>query len=146
MNQQIEPVLEKFVNDDEIKEIAESTQVVQNSQQEQAKPIPVIEEQKQKILEKKKSPKNKTKETDFNDKMKEQGKLNVKNRKGSSYFSPSLAFLKPFDVIEETNKKPKEEQKSKVEDLSLGKNIISKEQNRIINDYHGAATGMYLIG
>jgi len=49
MNQQIEPVLEKFVNDDEIKEIAESTQVVQNSQQEQAKPIPVIEEQKQKI-------------------------------------------------------------------------------------------------
>ena len=67
MNQQIEPVLEKFVNDDEIKEIAESTQVVQNSQQEQAKPIPVIEEQKQKILEKKKSPKNKTKETDFNE-------------------------------------------------------------------------------
>ena len=128
MNQQIEPVLEKFVNDDEIKEIAESTKVVQNSQQEQAKPIPVIEEQKQKILEKKKSPKKKTKETDFNDKMKEQGKLNVKNRKGSSYFSPSLAFLKPFDVIEETNKKPKEEQKSKVEDLSLGKNIISKEE------------------
>lgn len=128
MNQQIEPVLEKFVNDDEIKEIAESTQIVQNSQQEQTKPVPVIEEQKQKILEKKKSPKNKTKETDFNDKMKEQGKLNVKNRKGSSYFSPSLAFLKPFDVIEETNKKPKEEQKSKVEDLSLGKNIISKEE------------------
>ena len=54
MNQQLEPVLEKFVNDDEIKEVAESTQIVQNPQQEQIKPIPVIEEQKQNIKEKKK--------------------------------------------------------------------------------------------
>ena len=36
--------------------------------------------------------------------------------------------------------------KKKKEVHEITKNIISKEQNRIINDYHGAATGMYLIG
>ena len=128
MNQQLEPVLEKFVNDDEIKEVAESTQIVQNPQQEQIKPIPIIEEQKQNIKDTKKSQKNKTKETKFSEKMEEQGKLNTKERKGSSYFSPSVAFLKPFDVIEEANAKSKEELKQKTEDLSLGKNIISKEE------------------
>ncbi len=35
--------------------------------------------------------------------------------------------------------------KKKKEVHEITKNIISKEQNRIINDYHGAATGMYLI-
>ena len=48
------------------------------------------------------------------------------------------------DIVRIPVKKIPLKKKKEVHDIT--KNIISKEQNRIINDYHGAATGMYLIG
>ena len=54
MNFQIEPVLEKFVKDDEIKEVAESSPILSTPQQEQAKPKQAAEEEQKKIAEKKK--------------------------------------------------------------------------------------------
>ena len=54
MNLQIEPVLEKFVKDDEIKEVAESNPISATQQQEQVKPKQAAEEEQKKIAEKKK--------------------------------------------------------------------------------------------
>ena len=127
MNLQIEPVLEKFVKDDEIKEIAETSPVLSTAQQEQLNQKKADEEEQKKIAEKKKSEKNETKEDRYNDKMKDEGKLNLENRRGSSFFSASSVFLKPFDVIEEPNFKPRESEKKNGDNLSLNKNIITKD-------------------
>ena len=54
MNLQIEPVLEKFVKDDEIKEIAETSPVLSTAQQEQLNQKKADEEEQKKIAEKKK--------------------------------------------------------------------------------------------
>ena len=50
MNFQIEPVLEKFVKDDEIKEVAESSPILSTPQQEQAKPKHAAEEEQKKWM------------------------------------------------------------------------------------------------
>ena len=128
MNLQIEPVLEKFVKDDEIKEIAETSPVLSTAQQEQLNQKKADEEEQKKIAEKKKSEKNETKEDRYNDKMKAEGQLNIEGKRESSFFSASTVFLKPFDVIEEPNFKPKEIDKKNGDDLSLNKNIITKEE------------------
>ena len=65
MNFQIEPVLEKFVKDDEIKEVSESNPISSTPQQEQSKPKQAAEEEQKKIAEKKKSEKMKQKKIDI---------------------------------------------------------------------------------
>ena len=127
MNQKIEPVLEKYVKDDEYKEITESTHILTTSPQEvvKPKPNPVIIEQQKKILENQEKLNKESKEFRFSQKMKEEGK--IRGRRNTSFFPPSLNFLKSFDVIEKPNYNINEEPKGELEDLSLGKNIIEKE-------------------
>ena len=127
MNSKIEPVLEKYVKDDENKEITESTHILTTSPQEvvKPKPNPVIIEQQKKILENQEKLNKESKEFRFSQKMKEEGK--VRGRRNTSFFPPSLNFLKSFDVIEKPNYNINEEPKGELEDLSLGKNIIEKE-------------------
>ena len=125
----IEPILEKFVKDDESKEVTESTQLVTAPQQEPPKPKPIIEEQKQKIIEIKKPQKKDTKDHPFNTKNKEQGRLKVEDKLASSFFHLSLNFLSPFEMIEESNLRISNEPKQQLDDLSLGKNNISKVEN-----------------
>ena len=93
------------------------------------KPKPIIEEQKQKIIEIKKPQKKDTKDHPFNTKNKEQGRLKVEDKLASSFFHLSLNFLSPFEMIEESNLRISNEPKQQLDDLSLGKNNISKVEN-----------------
>lgn len=119
MNSKIEPVLEKYVKDDENKEITESTHILTTSPQEvvKPKPNPVIIEQQKKILENQEKLNKESKEFRFSQKMKEEGK--VRGRRNTSFFPPSLNFLKSFDVIEKPNYNINEEPKGELEDLSF---------------------------
>lgn len=131
MNAQTEPFLEQFVKDEEIKDLTESIQKVAIPQQEPVKPKPDVEEEKKNKIEIKAPQNNNKKENSFNKKMREEGQLNIENRKGkgSTYFSVSPNFLSPFDVIKDSNKKIKNERKQDIKELSLGINNISKEEN-----------------
>ena len=92
MNSKIEPVLEKYVNDDEKKEITESTHILTTPQQEvvKPKPNPVIIEQQKKIMENQEILNKESKEFRFSQKMKEEGKIRGSKKRHSSFFPPSL--------------------------------------------------------
>ena len=130
------PILEKFVKDDDIKELTESTQILTTSQQEFPKPKPLLEivEEKKITKENDNTINDDTKESNLNKIMKEEGQLQLKDRKGSTYFSLSQNFLQQYDAIEIPNLKLNKDNKKKLEDLSLGKNLINDEENKDIEN------------
>ena len=130
------PTLEKFVKDDDIKELTESTQILTTSQQEFPKPKPNLEivEEKKIIKENDNTINDDIKEANLNKIMREEGQLQLKGRKGSNYFSLSQNFLQQYDAIEIPNLKLNKDNKKKLEDLSLGKNLINDEENKDIEN------------
>ena len=130
------PTLEKFVKDDDIKELTESTQILTTSQQEFPKPKPNLEivEEKKIIKENDNTINDDIKEANLNKIMREEGQLQIKGRKGSNYFSLSQNFLQQYDAIEIPNLKLNKDNKKKLEDLSLGKNLINDEENKDIEN------------
>ena len=74
------------------------------------------------------------KEANLNKIMREEGQLQLKGRKGSNYFSLSQNFLQQYDAIEIPNLKLNKDNKKKLEDLSLGKNLINDEENKDIEN------------
>ena len=130
------PTLEKFVKDDDIKELTESTQILTTSQQEFPKPKPNLEivEEKKIIKENDNTINDDIKEANLNKIMREEGQLQLKGRRGSNYFSLSQNFLQQYDAIEIPNLKLNKDNKKKLEDLSLGKNLINDEENKDIEN------------
>ena len=130
------PTLEKFVKDDDIKELTESTQILTTSQQEFPKPKPNLEivEEKKIIKENDNTINDDIKEANLNKIMREEGQLQIKGRRGSNYFSLSQNFLQQYDAIEIPNLKLNKDNKKKLEDLSLGKNLINDEENKDIEN------------
>ena len=130
------PTLEKFVKDDDIKELTESTQILTTSQQEFPKPKPNLEivEEKKIIKENDNTINEDAKEANLNKIMREEGQLQSKDRRGSTYFSVSQNFLQQYDAIEIPNLKLNKDNKKKLEDLSLGKNLINDEDNKDIEN------------
>ena len=130
------PTLEKFVKDDDIKELTESTQILTTSQQEFPKTKPNLEivEEKKIIKENDNTINDDIKEANLNKIMREEGQLQLKGRKGSNYFSLSQNFLQQYDAIEIPNLKLNKDNKKKLEDLSLGKNLINDEENKDIEN------------
>ena len=132
------PYLEKFVRDEDIRESSESNQQKATLQQEQIKPKPEVEEKKQKKPENK-IPQNKDSQeyTHFYERMHDEGRLNRENKIESFFYPPSANFFSPFHIIEDSylkesiKKRPQE-----LIDLSLGKNIIKKEENPDLENMH----------
>ena len=95
MNFQV-PTLERFVGDDEIKDLTESTQLLTASQQEFAKPKQQEKKEDKKIIKQNDNLiiNNEIKESNLNnlnDKMKEEGR--IKNRRETTFFSVSPNFF-----------------------------------------------------
>ena len=132
-----EPTLQRFVPDD-VRELTESTQILTTSQQEfipKPKPNQEIVEEKKIIKENDNTANDDTKEINLNKIMKEEGQLGqLEGRKESSYFSISSNFFQQYDIMEIPNTKLNKNNKNKLEDLSLGKNLINDEDNNDIEN------------
>ena len=130
MNSQIEPTLERIPGqkpelEEEKKENKEPQINITTPEKDLRKTAPPLTIDQPKLEKQKVTSTTETKESKLYKKLKEKGRL--KDRKNSYVFAPSILFLKPFDVIDESILKSGEKPKVKLEDLSLGNNIIDKE-------------------
>ena len=132
MNSQIEPTLERIPGqkpelEEEKKENKEPQINITTPEKDLRKTAPPLTIDQPKLEKQKVTSTTETKESKLYKKLKEKGRL--KDRKNSYVFAPSILFLKPFDVIDESILKSGEKPKVKLEDLSLGNNIIDNEES-----------------
>ena len=149
MNFQV-PTLERFVGDDEIKDLTESTQLLTASQQEFAKPKQQEKKEDKKIIKQNDNLiiNNEIKESNLNnlnDKMKEEGR--IKNRRETTFFSVSPNFFQQYGVMEIPNMNSNKYNKIKLDDFSIN-NDENKDLENLKNmfGYQKEETNPVLLG
>ena len=149
MNFQV-PTLERFVGDDEIKDLTESTQLLTASQQEFAKPKQQEKKEDKKIIKQNDNLiiNNEIKESNLNnlnDKMKEEGR--IKNRRETTFFSVSPNFFQQYGVMEIPNMNSNKYNKIKLDDFSIN-NDENKDLENLENmfGYQKEETNPVLLG
>ena len=149
MNFQV-PTLERFVGDDEIKDLTESTQLLTASQQEFAKPKQQEKKEDAKIIKQNDNLiiNNEIKESNLNnlnDKMKEEGR--IKNRRETTFFSVSPNFFQQYGVMEIPNMNSNKYNKIKLDDFSIN-NDENKDLENLENmfGYQKEETNPVLLG
>ena len=149
MNFQV-PTLERFVGDDEIKDLTESTQLLTASQQEFAKPKQQEKKEDKNIIKQNDNLiiNNEIKESNLNnlnDKMKEEGR--IKNRRETTFFSVSPNFFQQYGVMEIPNMNSNKYNKIKLDDFSIN-NDENKDLENLENmfGYQKEETNPVLLG